>query len=590
MEKFIVFAVLGVTLGLFIWGRIRYDLVAVAALILLTVIGIVPASEAFHGFGHPAVITVAAVLVIGRAVRDSGIIELAAKRIARLATSPVLHVALLSGLVAACSAVMNNVAALALLIPMAIRTAEENDRPVSQVLMPLSFGSLLGGLTTLMGTPPNIIIATFRGEIAGAPFGVFDFTPVGLSVAVVGIAYLALAGWRLLPQRRQCSEQQGQLFEVSDYISEVRIPEGSPFVGKPLRALYERARIDFNVVGLIRRDSRILAPLLSETFKADDLLIVECDPASLQTIAQLAKLEILGDAQFGRERLQSENVTLVEAVVSPGSWLEDRSANSLRFRERFGANLLAISRRGRPVWSGLSGLRIRPGDVLLLQGRKDTLPAALRNLGCLPLAERQVAPAKGGATIAPIGIFLGAIAFAAAGLVQVHVAFVAAALLIVLFGFLSPREAYESIEWPIVVLIGALLPIGEALKETGGTELIAQNFMSVGGELPLVIIVALLVALSMLLSDVINNAAAALVMAPVAGSLANSLGIGPDALLMAVAIGCSCTFLTPIGHQSNTLVWGPGGYRFSDYARMGLPLNALIIIVATLTIQAFWIR
>jgi di/tricarboxylate transporter len=588
LDQSIAFAVLAATLVLFIWGRWRYDLVAMMALLVLTATGIVPAGQAFSGFGHAAVITVASVLVIGAAVQRSGLVEAAAHRITRIGRHATGQVLLLTGLVALCSAVMNNVAALALLMPIAISSAEAVDRPVSQVLMPLSFGSLLGGLTTLMGTPPNIIIATIRQEAGGEAFSVFDFTPVGAGVALVGVLFVGIVGWRLIPERRARGPAAERLFEISDYVSEARVPDGSRLIGRPLGEAAQDAKAGGKVVGVVRERRRMLAPSLGMTLLAGDVLILEADPKALQAAAASGALDIIGGEKLQSARLQSDEVALVEAVISPGSGLDDRPASPARFRARFGINLLAVSRQGRPLWRGLSDIRLRIGDVLLLQGRREGLRERLAYMGCLPLAERAETAAPDRPSALPGLIFVLAIVLTSMGALPVQIAFAAAAVLVVLLGSLPLREAYSSIHWPIIILIGALLPVGEALRSTGATDLIAHSLLSLAGAWPTYAVVALLIVVSMALSDIINNAAAAIVMGPLALSVATDLGLPADPFLMAVAVGSSCTFLTPIGHQSNTLVLGPGGYKFGDYWRMGLPLDALVVLVATVLITLVW--
>jgi Di- and tricarboxylate transporters len=587
-EQGTVFVVLVLMLVLFTWGRWRYDLVALAALITLTLAGIIPPTETFAGFGHPAVITVAAVLVIGRTVQRSGAIETVARHVARITRKPGLQVMVLASLTAVCSAFMNNVAAVALLMPVAIRAATAANRPISQVLMPLSFASLLGGLVTLIGTPPNIIIASYRAEFVGAPFGVFDFSRVGLPTALVGIIFIAVAGWRLIPNRRLKSVESEQLFEISDYISEGQIPDGSQLIDQPLRALADRTNSNVKVVSLVRKGGRLHAPGPSTRLQQGDVLVLEGDPSFLQSIAAKGELKISGGEEISKRSLQSDDFALVEAVISPGSALEDRRASAARFRLVHGTSLLAISRQGRAIWRGLRDLRLRVGDVLLLHGQKDAMPEVLANLGCLPLAEREHVRARRRPNLLPIGLFALGIVAAAVDLVPVQVAFAATALLLVAIGQLPLREAYTSINWPIIVLVAALLPVGQALQETGGIELLARIVLDVAKGLPLLALLAIVIAATMVLSDVINNAAAAIVMAPFAVTIAGDLGASPDGFLMAVAIGSSCTFLTPIGHQSNTLVMGPAGYHFGDYWRLGLPLDLLIVATASMMILFVW--
>jgi di/tricarboxylate transporter len=497
----------------------------------------------------------------------------------------------LTALTAACSAFMNNVGALALLLPVALHGAIAAKRPNSQLLMPLSFASLLGGLITLIGTPPNIVIANFRAEVNGEPFGMFDFTPAGLIVAVVGIAYIALVGWRLLPQGGEPPKPDAPkpLLDIDDYITEVRLPGKTAYVGKRIAELEALGQEDVSVVALVRGRDRILAPSGFLKLQADDILVLESDADALKSLTEKAGLTLVGAAGLSAENLRSERVGLVEAVIIPGSSMEGRTARSLRLHTRHGVNLLAVSRQGEPIQERLGQVRFMAGDVLLLQGEVEALPDSLAQLGCLPLAERglELGRKRTGSVFTPV-LFVAAILFTTLGLLPPQIAFVAAAVGVVLIGDLQPRELYESVDWPIVVLLGAMIPVGLALESTGGSTTIAQPILLLGGHAPVWVILTLLMIMTMLLSDIINNAATAVLMAPIGITIAQGLGVNPDPFLMAVAIGASSTFLTPIGHQSNLLVMGPGGYRFSDYWRMGLPLDALIVAVSIPAILWFW--
>jgi di/tricarboxylate transporter len=578
-------------LGCFVWGRLRYDLIAVLALLAAVVSGVVPASEAFMGFGHPAVVTVAAILIISRALRNSDVVGWVSAALEPVAGHPTRQMLALTALTAACSAFMNNVGALALLLPVALHGAIAAKRPNSQLLMPLSFASLLGGLITLIGTPPNIVIANFRAEVNGEPFGMFDFTPVGLIVAVVGIAYIALVGWRLLPQGGEPPKPDAPkpLLDIDDYITEVRLPGKTAYVGKRIAELEALGQEDVSVVALVRGRDRILAPSGFLKLQADDILVLESDADALKSLTEKAGLTLVGAAGLSAENLRSERVGLVEAVIIPGSSMEGRTARSLRLHTRHGVNLLAVSRQGEPIQERLGQVRFMAGDVLLLQGEVEALPDSLAQLGCLPLAERglELGRKRTGSVFTPV-LFVAAILLTTLGILPPQIAFVAAAVGVVLIGDLQPRELYESVDWPIVVLLGAMIPVGLALESTGGSTTIAQPILLLGGHAPVWVILTLLMIMTMLLSDIINNAATAVLMAPIGITIAQGLGVNPDPFLMAVAIGASSTFLTPIGHQSNLLVMGPGGYRFSDYWRMGLPLDALIVAVSIPAILSFW--
>jgi len=587
MHEIAVFAVLALTLVLFVWGRWRYDVVAMMALLSLAVFGTVAPAEAFSGFGHPAVVTVAAILVLSRGLANAGIVDWIIKALGRVGERPTVQIAAMTVVVTLASGFMNNVGALALMMPVAIRMAHKAGYSPAISLMPIAFGSLLGGLMTLIGTPPNIIIATFRAETeAGAPFRMFDFLPVGGGVALVGVVFIVLLGWRLIPQR--AGQAAGDVFHIEDYLAEVQVPGTSKLVGKPLRDLATLSDADTVIVGLIRNKRRILAPASFETVREGDVLIVEADPEDLKTLIDDTGLEIVGQDEIKKDLLKSDEIRIVEAVVSPGALLESRTVKSLNLRWRHGINLLGVARSGARLKQRLRNIRFQAGDVLLLQGASQTLPASLKELGCLPLAERDLQLGQPRRLAAALGLFGGALVLAATGLLPIHIAFSAAALLMVLFNFLSVREMYDSIDWPIIILLGAMIPVGGALEATGGAERMAHGLLMASSALPPVGTLILVLIGTMFLSDIINNAAATVLMAPIAMNVAHGMDASADAFLMAVAIGASCAFLTPIGHQSNTLVLGPGGYRFGDYWRMGLPLEILIVLVAIPLLLIVW--
>ena len=586
-EQTFVFAVLGIAFGLFVWGRWRYDLVAVLALLALVGARIIPAEGAFDGFGHPAVITVAAVLVLSRALRNSGLVDLVARPISRIARNQYLHVTSLTGLVAVLSAFMNNVGALALLMPVALKTALENNRSPSMVLMPLAFGSILGGLMTMIGTPPNIIVAAYREQITGTPFGMFDFSPVGVSVALVGVAFVSLLGWRFMP-RRQGPSARERLFRIEEYMTEARVTNASTVVGLSLRELENLGGGEVAVAGLIRGEVRRLVPSKLEHLRAGDVVILQVEPSRLASLITQTKMELVGEKQLDADALKSDEVSLIEAVVMPGSPLEGRTPYTLHGRTQWAVNLLAVARQDEPIHERLDEVRFRIGDVLLLQGDAQTLPDAVTAAGCLPLAERGLERGRPNRVALSVAVFSAAVLLMAFGAVSAPIAFVGAAAGMVVLNLISLREVYESIDWSVIVLLAAMIPVGDALRTTDVTGVVAEWVVVLGGSLPMWGILVLILVVTMALTSVINNAATAVVMAPIAASVAGHLGANPDPFLMAVAIGASSAFLTPIGHQSNTLVLGPGGYKFGDYWQMGLPLQILIVAVAVPLLVTVW--
>lgn len=585
----VVFAVLGLMLAAFVWGRWRYDLVALMALLTLLATGTLRAEQAFDGFSHPAVITVAAVLVLSRGLQNAGLVDAAVRLLAPLKGRMVLQLLAQTALVAALSAFMNNVGALALMLPVALRQAYRDGYAPAVALMPLAFGSLLGGLTTLIGTPPNIIVSSYRARELGDGYGMFAFAPVGLVVAVAGVAFVALLGWRLLPADRRGSVDRETLFDVADYVTELRVVEGSSVIGHTLRQVEGLVEDeDVSVVGVVRGKGRRLAPSAEERVAADDVLVVEADTAALKALLAASDLALEEDKALSRADLGDDEVAVQEVIVGPGSALERRTARSLRLRTRYRVNLLAVARHGRRVTRRLSDVSFQTGDVLLLQGPSERLAELTRDQRLLPLAERDVAIARPRQLAITLSLLAAAIAAIMTGLAPPHVAFVTAAVAMVLLQVLGRDEPYRAIDWPVIVLLAALIPVGTALETSGGTALLADAVLALAGGLgPIWVLLTLMVA-TMLLSDLINNNATAVLMAPLAIDLAQRLDVSLDPLLMAVAIGASCAFLTPIGHQSNTLVLKPGGYRFSDYWRLGLPLELLIVALSVPLILVVW--
>jgi di/tricarboxylate transporter len=587
MEQTLVFLTLGLALTLFIWGKIRHDFTALIALFFLVSVGIIPAGEAFMGFGHPAVITVAAVLVIGKALENSGLIDIAAKYILRIGRKPTTQILSLCAVVAVASGFMNNVGALAIMMPIALYIARKSDLPPSYVLMPIAFSSLLGGLTTLIGTPPNIIISEFRSENVGSAFGMFDFTPVGASLMVVGVLFVGLIGWRVLP-RRQSKNEDSDLFDIDDYITELRVPSDSNAIGTTLYDIVEQTDDDVQILGLVRNNQRIHTFNILEKLQADDILILQCDTDALQSIIEKSGLALVGGRQFRMDAEGSRNIILTEAVIMSGSPLVGKTATSTQLRTRYGVNLLAVARRETKILRRLNSISFKNGDVILLQGRAEIIDETLANLGCLPLARRQLRFGFKKKVSLALGIFGIAIAMVVMGILPVQVSFSMAAVALVLTNVLPIKKVYTSIDWPVIVLLGAMIPVGQAMETSGAANTIAEQILVLRDYLPVWGIIATLLIMTMLLSDIINNAATVLIMAPIGMSIAQTMNLSIDPFLMTVAVGGSCAFLTPIGHQSNTIVMGPGGYKFSDYWRMGLPMDIIIVTLGTPLIMYFW--
>ena len=588
--QIILFVLLFLVFVFLIWGRWRYDLVAFSALVIALILGVVPADQAFSGFGHPATVIVALVLVVSRALSNSGVVEWIGRFAVSTARSLAVHIGIMAGVAASLSAVMNNVAALALLMPVDLQAAAKAQRSPALSLMPLSFASILGGMITLIGTPPNIIIAAYRAEALGESYAMFDFAPVGIACAVAGVLFVTLIGWRLIPVARSEHDSGKELFNLSEYISEVEVSQGSPIVGQRVRDLDDVAgEHEVSIIGLIHNGRR--APGLARTvvIAVGDLLVIEAGSDAIDAFVGALKLKYVRQSTEGESIVKEEaDLALMEVVVPQGARIENRTALQLRLLAHHDVTLLGVSRQGRRFRESVRNLTVEAGDVLLLLGPTERLSDVVGWLGCLPLAERGLKVMQRGKALLAVAIFAVAVIVASIGLLKLSIALAAAVAALVALRIVPLRELYESIEWPVVVLLGSMIPIGAALEATGGTGLIATGILTLADGYSPVVVMILLMIVTMTLSDVMNNTATAVIAAPVGVQIANVLGVSPDPFLMTVAVAASCAFLTPIGHKNNTLILGPGGYRFGDYWRMGLPLEIIVIVVAVPTILYVW--
>lgn len=588
-DQMIILLVLAVTLVLFVWGRWRYDLVAMASLMAVVLTGLVSTDDAFAGFSHPAVITVVAILVISKGLMNAGVVSAIARALSKMGGGATLQIAVLTLLTAVLSGVMNNVGALALLMPVAAWMARRSGYSPSQVLMPLAFGSLLGGMTTLIGTPPNLIVASFRPESAGVPYRMFDFTLVGGVVMLGGVVVISFLSRWLVSVRVELNQDEG-LFAIDEYVTELRVVEKSKVAGHTLHDLESSLADDAEatVIALIRDQKKTIAPSAYTVLQPNDLLLVEATAEDIKTLIDRTSLELAESKDDGEGSLESDDVRLLEAVVGSSSPLLGKSVAELDLRQRFRVNLLAVARHGQRIRQQLSHVRFVLGDIVLLQGSDEALEKATTEFRCLPLEQRELPLGNQKRILFAGGLFAAGLGVVALGFAPVTIALMCVTLLMVLFGIVKLREAYDSIDWPIVVLLAAMMPVGTAFETTGTAELLAVQVTRVtelGGNW---LLVPTLLTGTMLLSNVINNAAAALLMAPIAVRVAVSADTSVDALLMAVAVGASAAFLTPIGHQSNTLVMEPGGYRFGDYWPLGLVVSLVVILISTPMILFVW--
>jgi len=586
-DQTILLLILFVLLILLVWGRWRYDIVALGALFTASIFGLVPQNEMFSGFGNPATITVVMVLIVSFGLTKSGAVEFIADAIEPISATPYLHIAVLTFLAAFLSMFMNNVGALALLMPIAIQSTTKAGRSPATVLMPLSFGSILGGLVTLIGTPPNILIANYREQVTGEAFSMFDFAPVGGGIAICGIIFMLLIGWKLVRVRKQTTGLD--LFDVEKYLFELKVAEESPFANEKAGGLKDRlGEKNLALLSMVHRKEILQTIYRRQMILPSDLLMVQGSHDDVAEFASENKLLMVSAENGQREILHSEGTQAAEVVVTPNSPIVGRSASEIRFNRKYSVNLLAASRAGTPHRDRLRDFQFAVGDVLLLHGESEEMGEAIVKLNCYPLANRDLALSKNKKAVPAMITFILAIVAAASGLVTIQLALGFATVAMVLLNVVPVREFYDGVDWAVVVLLGAMIPLGAALETTGTTMLLVNGILAVAGDLSPVILIAMILIITMTVSDVLNNAATAILMAPIAYNIALSLELNPDAFLMAVAVGASCAFLTPIGHQNNALIMGPGGYKFGDYWRMGLPLEIVIVAVALPLLLIVW--
>jgi di/tricarboxylate transporter len=596
-----ILGVLALTMGLFLWGRLRHDVVALASLMACVVTGLVPAAEAFAGFGHPAVITVACVLVLSQGLQNTGAVDALARSVLPREAGRLVSMTGLLGLGAMLSGFMNNVGAMALLMPVAVQLAKRLEMPPGQVLMPLAFGTILGGMTTLVGTPPNLIVSGFREEAGRGAFEMFDFAPIGVAVAVLGVVAIAVIGWRLVPTRKPAGASE---FDAGAYMTEVRVGERSKAIGLTLRAFEREVESsDAQVVALVRNDVRLLAPHGGRRIRAGDVLVLEADVEAVAETLSVFDLTLEeavkrdkdaaaeeGEAETAEEAKSSDerDAVLREVAVLPASSIVGLSASDLHLRTRYGLNLLAVARAGQAPRARLRSIALRSGDLLLMQGPAESLSEFIHDTGCVPLGARDLRLPSRRMAITATAIMGLAILLVTFGVLPAAASFALGVLASMLFRTVPPREVYTAIDWPVIVLLAALIPVAGAMQATGAAGVLAEFLVAEVARGQAVAALAVILITTMFLSDVMNNAATAAVMCPIALSIAGTLGVSPDSFLMAVAIGASCAFLTPIGHQNNTLILGPGGFRFGDYWRLGLPLEVLVVVVSVPLLLIVW--
>ncbi|MFP4022679.1 MAG: SLC13 family permease [Candidatus Paceibacterota bacterium] len=584
-DQLLIFTVVALTVILLISRTLRYDLVAVFSLLLIILSGVLSPEEAFAGLIHPVVLLVASMFILTQGLTNSGLIDLITRKVRILDKYPVLQIGTLTALVAIASAFINNIGALAPMIPIAIHLARKNDLSPSLFLLPLAFGSQLGGYLTLIGTPRNIIVSSFREQAGSDAFSMFDFALVGSGLTIAGVLFLSFLGWRLLPKRK--SSFSADKFSVEKYITEVSVPENSKLSGEYLSSIRKLSNKEVSLASLIRDDIVINHTSGYEIIKPGDRLLLKANPDSLKDFTEEYRLDLVGEKAIESQTPEDERMT-TEAVVTPSSSIVDKNWEETPLSQRYGVNLLAISRTNSKIQTSLANTHLRPGDVILLHGKKDSIRKTVSELECYPLAERELTFGQKTAIPLALIIFVLAILTATLTTAPVEIVFLTAAFIMIVTNLVPLKQAYNSIKWPILLLIGSMITVGVALQESGGADIIADFILSLSGLLNPATMVIMTLLITIIIANIVNATVSAVIMAPIALFLAAGLNVSVDPFLMAVAIGSTSVFLTAYGHESNSLVMEAGGYTFKDYLRVGLPLEILIIILSAPLILYFW--
>lgn len=586
-EQIMILVVLGVMLVSFALGKLRFEVTAMLGLVASVLLGLVPAGDAFNGFGHNAVITVIGILIIGQGLFESGFVERLVEIITKYGKSKLSRNAILFFGVALFSSMMNNIGALALFMPVAIKMSRQDKESPSNVLMPLAFSSLLGGMITLIGSPPNIIISTVRQDYTGKGFAMFDFAPLGLSLTVIVVLFILFFGKHFIPNRTSKVTTE-DLFNIRDYTTVVKVTPESLLVNKRIVDLPQELFHDLNIVGFVRKEEKYdrITPYM--IIHGEDRLIIEADMEKLGVFMKKTGVSLATTKHPSLSEMTSEDSAINEVVVNKNSSFVGKTAKTMNLRSVYGVNLIAVSREGERLTNSPNRILLQGGDVLLLQGPKARIQEVINDTGVLPLVSRKVNLSMNRRSGLAISIFAIAIALVTFNVLPATISFSLGALMMVMTGILTPETAYQAIDLPIVLLLGALIPISEALETTGTALIIAEKLTGLALVLPSWGTLLLLLVITMILTNIINNAAAALLLAPIAIGIAQSLGHSIDPYLMSVFVGAASAYLTPIGHASCTVVMGPGGYRFGDYWKLGLPVSLLTCFIAIPVIMIFF--
>ena len=585
-DQIIILGLLILMVGLFIWGRWRYDAISLGILSVFVLFGYIQPDEAFKGFSHPAVITVALVLLISKGLERSGFISVIGRKLQAYANSEIQFMISITFFAAILSSFMNNIGAMAMLLPITLGICQKMNWNPSKFLIPLSFASILGGMNTKIGTPPNIIISEFRNDFADKDFAFFDFSFAGVPVSILGILFMALIGWRLI-KLRPINSENNPLIELEDYLVEMVVTKNSKLIDK--RALDFRQELDTDtaLMGQIDENGKKIEIHGNQKLYEGQILIMKINPDMVADIQQEFGLDI--DSE--NDLTSIEDLGGIEAIIIPKSRLIGRKYQYFKRLIGRDLSLLGLWRRGLKFRFRLSNEIFKVGDVLLIanRGEKNNISEKLELAGLMPLWQREFDVARDPTKIfIAFGLFAICLLLVIFNYVPIVVAFLICVIGFVSSKLLTGEGVYRHIDWPVVILLAAMIPIGNTLISYGITDSVSSYLAGLSTVVDYVWLVVLIMIITMFLSDIINNAATAVIMAPLAVSLADKINQPIEPFLMSVAIGASCAFLSPIGHQCNTLVMAPGNYKFGDYWKVGLPLEILIILISVPAIIFYW--
>ena len=590
--------ILAITILLFVTEWLRVDVVALLVLLALLITGLITPEAAFSGFSSPAVLTVWAVFIVSGGLFHTGVANLLGDRLLKIAgSSPRRLVGLIMATVGVMSGVMNNVGATAVLMPAVVSISRKARVSASKLLMPLAFGSLLGGMTTLIGTPPNILVSDVLSQAGYEPFSLLDFAPIGLVALVLGVIYMAFIGLRRLPEQTavEIMASTGEhvdlvdSYRLGERLFRARIPAGSRLVGQRLAESGLREEFELTVIGLERRGKLALGLDKDTVLQRGDVLLIEGMVDNLAWAEATGWVDVQPEVGVEDHDLQSEVVGIAEVLLSPRSGLVGKTLAEILFREKYSLTVLAILRDGRPRRTGLVDLPLRFGDTLLVQGPRQKIRILQREPDFVVMGDVEVAPmVRARKAPVAIGLLVLMLVPVIAGWLPIAASALLAGILMVITGCLTMDEAYQSIEWKAVFLVAGTLPLGIAMQETGTAEYLAGFLVdTLGGLHPLALLAGFFI-LTNVLTQFMSNAASTMLIAPIAIGAAQQIGSEPYALLMTIAVAASAGFLTPVAHQSNVLVMGPGGYRFGDYFKSGLPLDFIAFVVTVLIVPLIW--